>query len=157
MYLLNPAAGFKVREFTTKLVSPTTQRLAYYSLFPCNGCVLCGQGNMKMFSNFRDNGNSRASKIAALFPELQNMNYRNKSATVVDVIIQMLEPRAPVRLRGDMMEQHPFFASTGENWWPKIKAQQLKAPWVPTTSDAFDCRHFPDDFGSTQGFFAEKI
>ena len=105
----------------------------------------------------------RMKSILSLLPSVSKLRSREAR----DIIVQMLDPRAPLRLRGRALEAHPFFtknssgsstkcssSNRADSWWKRIRAMKVEPPWKPQAKSPFDNRNFDEfNFGSTSDFF----
>lgn len=113
----------------------------------------------------------RERKVLSLLPEIEKLKCREAR----DVVVHMLEPRAPLRLRGRSLEIHPFFSQAfervtpplsvgsepeptrgSERWWKHVRALKISPPWVPAISSDVDTRNFDEfDFCEPKNFFRD--
>ena len=103
----------------------------------------------------------RMKSILSLLPNVSKLRSREAR----DIIVQMLDPRAPLRLRGRALEAHSFFtkgsgsgspkySNRADVWWKKMRSMKVEPPWIPQASSPYDNRNFDEyNFGSPNKFF----
>lgn len=109
-------------------------------------------------------GSLRSRRMKSILSLLPNVS-KLRSREARDIIVQMLDPRAPLRLRGRALEAHSFFtkgsgsgspkcSNRADVWWKKMRSMKVEPPWIPQASSPYDNRNFDEfNFGSPNKFF----